>query len=1544
MLEVKRSYNHDSTRFLGYFLLRFFSFLLFFFSFLIPYTAYADGISWLETQVNADGSYANTIDVSFPAQSTAEVLRTYHLLSEELQPGVIDARAFIGMQGDEKTEILSRKIIALVEAGWDATALVAKLLLLQNKDGGFGDQKGYQSRVIDTAFALNALGIAQSSGGSDAIGNAVSYLLREQSSDGGFSHSSVNNSSVYETALASIALQNFRFNFNLTAAIDGASNYLTTNQQAAGGWGSVWETAYALLALIPVTSDVQTYQGAVDGLKTAQGADGSWNQDVYETALALRALYTAQNTIPSESGKATVAGLIRDNQSNTVISGAIVTVTTQSQNVYSATTDSDGKYVIKNIPPGEVTLSVSADNYSTISATGILVASQILTYSPGMIAHPQPQTITLTGVVVDAVTSEPLSDATVQVINSSYSTTSDISGNFQISNIPAGNLTIEIKRAGYISMLYTASIPAGGNLSLGVLELQHGVLSGTTGIVSGLVTDAITKDPLRGVQVTVSGKTNKTTFTGQDGSFRLENILEGDITLSAKLDGYLIASASSKVLGGGNLKFNVALVKDTNPALVTLQGNVIEKGTSTALSNVTVTINDSTKIFTNNDGKFYVAGISPGVLSVVFTLNGYNTVTYNLTTNEGDNLNLNEIQLAPDIPVSGNKPPVIHSNAPTLAAVGERYQYQIKADDPENETLIYGLSNYPSGMKIDSVTGVIQWIPTVKQKGIQNFIIEVSDSSGAVTEQSASVNVNESGTSIYVVTDVMTLNQLTIDKLVPSNYVPGSYVSGGRSGTWRATSNNGCGFSYVSGGASASSIQTAANSLDFYSMGSGYGNDAIWDMGTARSSVTVLPLIDHGPFPQEGIEYTIWGSNDPNAPFPEGWKLATLVTIYGQGWSDNRSLCSQMINIDDYAGLYTFGKEDFRYVRLKADNSISIFDTPEHTTYQSSGDDSGLPGWQSVESEIDGVVGMVCDVKPIANAGADIEGLTGDNIRFDATSSQGNIINYGWDLDGDNEIDLNGVEAAYNFTASFDGDVTLYVTDNNGCVDSDTVHVSIGLDFPKPDLVVKDIDGNAINTNVNTLEVTGTVGVTVENIGSAPSIQAATISLFEDINKNNKLDINEDNIFGTQTMPSGLGKQQTQKVNIAINGKTTFRDAPILAFVDSLLNIDEEIESNNIGRSKTCLIPKGSGIQQYFGYTPGANESVNMSGSNRLTLVGYEDGTNYTIKKLPDLSIIYEGTINQLQKKIIYPGRIHFVIESNNKLLAVLSQSSFGNYTETGNFFYPALDTNSFYGKEFIILKLGKTYKPEWSRTVVFAKDAGTVVIKDTSGAIVASSPYLSAGDYWKTPTLKHDTVYTVHSTNIIAIQQFSANSVSSIPPSKESVLDAEIHDDIGTEFYFTADSSIAVMNPFDQPAIIRVEKMMSGDILIRDQLINPGEIYYSGILPRDGYYRLIATQGRVGLWSGSTEGGDAVEHMGDDLISSLGYEGKRFIINTQTSGGVLFAGEDNTDIKINNKISFSLNKNGIYHLDPYQNLFIESSKPVTEPLALCVKLLKHKD
>ena len=87
-----------------------------------------------------------------------------------------------------------------------------------------------------------------------------------------------------------------------------------------------------------------------------------------------------------------------------------------------------------------------------------------------------------------------------------------------------------------------------------------------------------------------------------------------------------------------------------------------------------------------------------------------------------------------------NSSPVIESDPVTTAKEGAAYTYDVEATDPNGDTLTYSLTTSPTGMTINSNTGVINWTPAAA--GSFEVTVEVSDSSKSDT-QSFTITVSE---------------------------------------------------------------------------------------------------------------------------------------------------------------------------------------------------------------------------------------------------------------------------------------------------------------------------------------------------------------------------------------------------------------------------------------------------------------------------------------------------------------------------------------------------------------------------------------------------------------------------------------------------------------------------------------------------------------------------------------------------------------------------------------------------------------------------------
>ena len=104
-----------------------------------------------------------------------------------------------------------------------------------------------------------------------------------------------------------------------------------------------------------------------------------------------------------------------------------------------------------------------------------------------------------------------------------------------------------------------------------------------------------------------------------------------------------------------------------------------------------------------------------------------------------------------------NSAPVIESDPETTAKEGVAYTYDVDATDPNGDTLTYSLTVSPSGMTINSTTGVITWTPTIADS--YDVTVEVSDDSKSDTQSFTITVAKTLLTSIEVQPSAMTIKK-----------------------------------------------------------------------------------------------------------------------------------------------------------------------------------------------------------------------------------------------------------------------------------------------------------------------------------------------------------------------------------------------------------------------------------------------------------------------------------------------------------------------------------------------------------------------------------------------------------------------------------------------------------------------------------------------------------------------------------------------------------------------------------------------------------------
>ena len=96
----------------------------------------------------------------------------------------------------------------------------------------------------------------------------------------------------------------------------------------------------------------------------------------------------------------------------------------------------------------------------------------------------------------------------------------------------------------------------------------------------------------------------------------------------------------------------------------------------------------------------------------------------------------------PDQP--GNSGPIIVGNPPPAVLVGEMYDFEPAASDPDGDSLTFSIANKPSWMNFDTSTGRLSGQPTLGNVGsFSNISITVSDGDLSSSLRAFSITVSQ---------------------------------------------------------------------------------------------------------------------------------------------------------------------------------------------------------------------------------------------------------------------------------------------------------------------------------------------------------------------------------------------------------------------------------------------------------------------------------------------------------------------------------------------------------------------------------------------------------------------------------------------------------------------------------------------------------------------------------------------------------------------------------------------------------------------------------
>lgn len=257
-----------------------------------------------------------------------------------------------------------------------------------------------------------------------------------------------------------------------------------------------------------------------------------------------------------------------------------------------------------------------------------------------------------------------------------------------------------------------------------IVQISSG--GATTGALTGKVTNT-SGAPLLGASVTVGGNG---AITASDGTWSLQNISAGTVTVTAALGGYSSASESATVTAGNTTVAGTLALAPNNPGNVT--GQVINSsGTPVSAASVTA---DGVNTTTDSNGNYTLANLPAGSATITASATGFSNGTSTVTVTAGSTVTAPPITLGSN---SGSVSGTVKSS--TGAAIAGASVGYGGGTTTTSSTGAYSLTGVPAGtiQLVASASGFQSSTQNVTITGgantTANFTLTASTGTGTVT-------------------------------------------------------------------------------------------------------------------------------------------------------------------------------------------------------------------------------------------------------------------------------------------------------------------------------------------------------------------------------------------------------------------------------------------------------------------------------------------------------------------------------------------------------------------------------------------------------------------------------------------------------------------------------------------------------------------------------------------------------------------------------------------------------------------------------------------
>ena len=292
---------------------------------------------------------------------------------------------------------------------------------------------------------------------------------------------------------------------------------------------------------------------AAAGLTTSTAADGSYAlnnlpagqttikasltgfQSGSTTVTVVAATTTAAPAITLVSGSGSITGNVKST------SGAAIAGASVGFGGGTTATDANGNYTLTGVPVGTVQLVASASGFQSVTQS--VTVSGGATSTANFTLATAPAGGTVTGKITNASSGAIVTGATVSW--SGGSTTSDASGIYTLTNVPAGTQNITAVKTGYLARTLAVGVTGGATSTLNIPIATAGKISVKVVTSSGAA--------VSGATVTIKGGVVPTTVSGSSSStglFTTNWIPVGTYTVTVAKSGFTTQSKTTTVSSG----------------------------------------------------------------------------------------------------------------------------------------------------------------------------------------------------------------------------------------------------------------------------------------------------------------------------------------------------------------------------------------------------------------------------------------------------------------------------------------------------------------------------------------------------------------------------------------------------------------------------------------------------------------------------------------------------------------------------------------------------------------------------------------------------------------------------------------------------------------------------------------------------------------------------------------------------------------------------------------------------------------------------------